>query len=162
MELLVVIVNYRTADLTIDCLRSLRDEIAAIRGSRVEVVAAASGDGSVQGIGAAIAANDWGGWATLRVLNTNRGFSAGNNAAVRPALAADDPPTFVLLLNPDTLVRPGSIRSLHEFMRAHPQVGIAGSRLEEPDGTTQRSAFRFPSILSELEAGARIGAVSKF
>jgi hypothetical protein len=66
----------------------------------------------------------------------------------------------VLLLNPDTLARPGAVNSLLEFMEAHPNVGIAGSRLEEPDGTPQQSAFRFPGVLSELEAGTRIAAVS--
>jgi len=46
-------------------------------------------------------------------------------------------------------------------MEAHPEVGLAGSRLEEPDGTPQRSAFRFPSILGELEGGLRFGPVSR-
>src|SRR5262249_8484299 len=47
------------------------------------------------------------------------------------------------------------------FMKAHPEVGIAGSRLEDPDGTPQRCAFRFPSAASELEEGIRIGFVSR-
>ncbi len=46
-------------------------------------------------------------------------------------------------------------------MDAHPRVGIAGSRLEHPDGTPQRSAFRFHSILGELESGMRLGLVSR-
>ena len=46
-------------------------------------------------------------------------------------------------------------------MDANPKVGIAGSRLEDPDGTPQRSAFRFHSVLSELESGLRLGLVSK-
>ena len=43
-------------------------------------------------------------------------------------------------------------------MERRPDVGIAGSRLEEPDGTPQRSAFRFPTVLGELERGLRLGA----
>jgi GT2 family glycosyltransferase len=46
-------------------------------------------------------------------------------------------------------------------MKAHPEVGIAGSRLEDLDGTPQHSAFRFPSVLSELDGGLRLGVVSK-
>ena len=78
-----------------------------------------------------------------------------------PALASDDPPEFVLLLNPDTVLREGAIASLLEFMQRRPEVGIAGSRLEDPDGTPQISAFRFHSIASEFERGIRLGPVSK-
>ena len=42
------------------------------------------------------------------------------------------------------------------FLTAHPQVGIAGSRLEDPDGTLQTSAFNFPSVLQELSCSARL------
>ena len=106
-------------------------------------------------------ASGWGGWATIQPLEQNGGFAAGNNAAIRPALATADPPRYVLLLNPDTIVRPGAVRALVEFMEDRPDVGIAGSRLEEPDGTPQRSAFRFPSVLGELEGGLRLGLASR-
>ena len=46
-------------------------------------------------------------------------------------------------------------------MDAHPKCGVAGSRLEDPDGTPQRSAFRFHSVLGELESGLRLGVVSR-
>jgi hypothetical protein len=46
-------------------------------------------------------------------------------------------------------------------MDAHSDVGIAGSRLEDPDGTPQRSAFRFPTIRSELDMGLKLGIVSR-
>ena len=73
-----------------------------------------------------------------------------------PALASGDPPRYILLLNPDTVVRPGAVAALLAFMDAHPGVGIAGSRLEFPDGRPQRSAFRFPTPLGELEGGLRL------
>ena len=103
-RLLVVIVNYRTAELTLDCLRSLAAEAAALPGLRAVVVDNASGDDSVDRLAAAVSEYRW---ATFLPLAENRGFSAGNNAAIRPALAAADPPDYVLLLNPDTVVRPG-------------------------------------------------------
>ena len=158
MTLLIVIVNYRTTELTLDCLRSLQDEVGTVAGTRVVVTDNASGDDSVDaprcGGGAPAAGASW---ATIQPLEQNGGFAAGNNAAIRPALASADPPTYVLLLNPDTIVRPGALRTLVEFMENRPDVGIAGSRLEEPDGTPQRSAFRFPSVLGELEGGLRLG-----
>lgn len=161
MSLLVVIVNYRTADLTIDCLRSLRDEVAGLAGAQVVVTDNASRDDSVARIADAIERNAWSSWVTLHPLEHNGGFAYGNNAAIRPALELPDPPEYVLLLNPDTVIRPGAISTLLQFMESHPTVGIAGSRLEDPDGTPQPSAFRFPSIASEFEEGARIGWVSR-
>jgi N-acetylglucosaminyl-diphospho-decaprenol L-rhamnosyltransferase len=160
-SLLIVIVNYRTADLTIDCLSSLKAEVEALPGARAIVTDNASDDDSVQRIGAAIRAHGWEGWTSLRPLEQNGGFASGNNAAIRPALQESDPPRYVLLLNPDTIVRPGALEVLVDFMDTHPDVGLAGSRLEEPDGTPQRSAFRFPSILGELEGGLRLGPVSR-
>ena len=71
------------------------------------------------------------------------------------------PLDYVLLLNPDTIVRPGAISALIKFMDAHPTVGIAGSRLEHPDGSPQPSAFRFPSVASEFEEGSRLGWISR-
>jgi len=161
MTLLIVIVNYRSAGLAIDCLRSLQPEIAALGGTRVVVTDNASGDDSVPRLAAAVVENGWGDWATIRPLERNGGFAAGNNAAIRPALRGNDPPRYVLLLNPDTIVRPGALRALVEYMDGRPEIGIAGSRLEEPDGTPQQSAFRFPSVLGEIEGGARFGPVSR-
>jgi N-acetylglucosaminyl-diphospho-decaprenol L-rhamnosyltransferase len=161
MTLLVVIVNYRTVDLALDCLRSLEGEVSTVAGTRVVVVDNASGDDSVPRLEAAVRENGWGDWATIRPLERNGGFASGNNAAIRPALAGDDPPRYVLLLNPDTIVRPGALRALVDFMESRPDVGIAGSQLEEPDGTPQRSAFRFPSVLGELEGGLRLGPASR-
>ena len=159
--LLVVIVNYRTPSLTIDSLRSLVSEVQALPGTRVVVTDNNSGDGSVEKIGAAIETEGWGEWASLMPLELNGGFAYGNNAAIRPALHSTNPPPYILLLNPDTIVRPRALQVLVDFMNKHPDVGIAGSRLEDPDETPQRSAFRFHTAFSELDFGLRLGIVSK-
>ncbi len=65
-------------------------------------------------------------------------------------MGSDDPPRYVLLLNSDTVVRPGAIRALYDFLEAHPDIGIAGSRLENPDGTPRQSLFQFYSAVSEF------------
>lgn len=157
----IAIVNYRTPGLVIDCLRSLTDEVKSLAGCRVTVVENASGDDSAARIGQAIQNEGWAEWAELMVVGQNAGFAGGNNAAIRPLLKADPPPDYILLLNPDTYIRPGAVRTLVQFMEENPSVGIAGSRLEDPDTRAQYSAFRFPGILSELEAGIRFGPVSK-
>ena len=161
MDLLVVIVNYKSAELTVDCLRSLEGEVAGLPGAAVVVVENASGPDQAERIGRAIAERGWGRWASLALAPGNGGFASGNNVAIAPALRGDDPPRFVWLLNPDTIVRPGALAGLLGFLERRPDVGMAGSRLEDPDGTPQRSAFRFPSILGELEGGLRFGPASR-
>src|SRR6187399_2242791 len=81
---LVVIVNYKTAALTVACLRSLEPEVAADPGIRVAVVDNASSDG--EAIAAAIREHDWGGWARLMVADRNGGFSYGNNRGIELGL----------------------------------------------------------------------------
>lgn len=158
---LIVVVNYRSAGLAIDCLRSLEPEVAASPGARAVVVENASGDDSADRLAAAIAENGWSSWASLAVAPRNGGFAAGNNVAIAPALAAPVPPRYVWLLNPDTVARPGALAGLVRFLEARPEVGLAGSRLEDPDATPQRSAFRFPSILGELEGALRFGPATR-
>ncbi len=53
---------------------------------------------------------------------------------------------FVLVNNPDAVPAPGAVAILAEFMAAHPRAGVAGPRLENPDGTWQASRRRFPTV----------------
>lgn len=161
MRVLVAIVNYRTADLVVDCLRSLEAEVQRVGDVHVQVVDNASGDESPQVIQAAIDANGWNEWTNLQALPRNGGFAYGNNEAIRPHLDGPTPPSFVWLLNPDTVVHDGALIELTDFLEKTPDAGVAGSRLEDPDGTPQRSAFRFPTVLGEFEHGVRFGPVSK-
>ncbi len=161
VNVLVVIVNYKTPGLTIDCLRSLEPEVAALPGVRVAVTDNLSPDDSVKEITSGIAANNWGAWATLMPLPRNGGFAYGNNEAIRPSLESSDPPRYVFMLNPDTLVKPGALRTMVDYLDANPKVGIAGTRVINEDGSVRRSAFRFHTAASELEGGLRLGVVTK-
>ncbi len=164
----VAIINYKTGGLVVDCLRSLQDEVKACEAAyadrgRVQVVVVdnASGDDSPETIEQAIDDNGWSTWATLRRLPRNGGFSYGNNEAIRPFIDGDNRAPYLWLLNPDTVVHPGALLKLIEFLDKTPKAGIAGSRLEDPDGTPQRSRFRFPGVLSELEGSVRIGPMTR-
>jgi N-acetylglucosaminyl-diphospho-decaprenol L-rhamnosyltransferase len=159
--LLIVIVNYRTADLTINCLRSLVEEVKSLPGTQVVVVDNPSGDDSVEKIGRAIATEGWESWVSLIAADHNGGYAFGNNLAIRPALQSPNPPDYYWLLNPDTIVRPGALKALVDFIAGHPEVGIAGSSFEEADGEPWPIAFRFPNVLSELDSGLRLGIVTK-
>ena len=85
---------------------------------------------SAERIQKAIDDNGWRAWCTLTAINPNLGFTGGNNAILRPAMQSDDPPQYFLLLNADTIVRPNAFKALVDFMDQHPNVGIAGCRLE--------------------------------
>jgi GT2 family glycosyltransferase len=162
-DVLIVIVNYRTASLVADCLDSLQPEVAALHGARVVVVEGGSADGSVEQLTQAIKDRNYGDWVELLALRDNRGFAAGNNAAIRRAITPSTGfrPEYIYLLNPDTVARPGAVRELVAFMREHPACGIAGSRCENADGSPRQVAFRFPTILGELESEAALGVVSR-
>src|SRR5206468_950485 len=68
----------------------------------------------------------------VRILanSTNLGFTVATNQGIRGSRGA-----FVLMLNSDTIVRPGAVDRLVEYAEAHPDVGVAGSKLILPDGT---------------------------
>jgi N-acetylglucosaminyl-diphospho-decaprenol L-rhamnosyltransferase len=160
MKVVVIVVNYKTADLTIDALDSLAGELASVAPARVVIVDNDSGDGSADRIARAIADRRWSGWATLVRAARNGGFAYGNNRGIEAAAALWPRPSYFHLLNPDTVVLPGALAALVEFMDANASAGVAGSRLEDPDGTPQCSAFRFPGVLSEVEAAVRFGPLS--
>jgi N-acetylglucosaminyl-diphospho-decaprenol L-rhamnosyltransferase len=161
MKLLVVIVNYRVAHLAIDCLKSVAMQIPSVPGGQVAVCENGTGDDSADRIQIAIDENGWAGWCSLTAISPNRGFTGGNNVILAPAMASETPPQYILLLNADTVLRPNAIASLVDFMDKNLEVGIAGSRIEDPDGTVQCSAFRFPTPLGEFEGAIKLGIVSR-
>lgn len=72
---------------------------------------------------------------------TNAGFAAACNQAIRMAGGQ-----YVLVLNPDIIMRPAALDDLVAFMDAHPRAGVCGPRLVYPDGALQLSCRRFPSL----------------
>lgn len=154
----IVIVNFRSARLTIECLRSVARECSASeREIRAVVVDNASGDFAL--LSEAVARERWD-WVSVLLAPRNGGFACGNNIGIRCALernAAD----YLLLLNPDTEVRPGAVETLARFLDMHPEVGIAGSSFENIDGSDWPIAFRFPSVISEFCSALDIGPVTR-
>jgi len=160
MKVLVVVLNYRTPNLVVRCLESLKHEVAQIGSMHVVVTDNDSGDGSVEMIGSAIEANQWD-WCTLIPLSHNGGYSSGNNAGIRPYLDTSSDLDYVMLLNPDAYVHDNAVSTLLEFMERRPDVGIAGARVEDGEGNRVHSAFRFPSAASELVEGFKLGVLTK-
>ncbi|MCK4514382.1 MAG: glycosyltransferase family 2 protein [Spirochaetaceae bacterium] len=154
-RLCVVILNYRTSAMTLDCIRTLTGQLNPSR-DRVVVVDNASGGDEAALLRSGIREQGIDGWATVVVSPTNGGFSAGNNIGVRFVNAP-----LYLLTNSDTLFRAGAIERMLEAVEQYPRAGIIGPRLEWPDGTPQISCFKFPSPMSELIGAAGTGVVTR-
>ncbi len=162
MKLLVVLINYRTPDMTLRALRCVLDDFDRIDGAcRVALVDNDSRDDSFDRLSAAIREKAWGGLVDLIQTDHNGGFSYGVNAGVRPALASDDPPEYIYLLNSDAFPDPGAVACLVDFLDTHPRVGIAGSGIYGSDGAVHHTAFQFHSMAGELESTLGIGLVSR-
>lgn len=169
MKLLVVIVNYRTPALALDCLRSLERIVHGGLDISAVVIDNCSGDDSADILRQGLAQMDLPVPTSFMQSARNGGFAYGNNEVLRQyflPLAGNDSVSeasadVVWLLNPDTYLKQGGILPLLEFMRANPQVGIVGSGVTNEDGTVRRSAFRKPSIVSEAESALAFGPVSR-
>lgn len=147
LDLAIVILNYNTRELLRACLESVYASTGHFSYTLC-VVDNASQDQSSQMVQTHFPQ------AGLIVSPENRGFSAGNNLALR-RLGFDgraiDParlPRYVLLLNPDTLLPPDTLARMIDFMDARPQAGVAGPRVRRPDGSLDRACRRsFPTPL---------------
>ena len=154
-EIVISIINFRTADLTIGCAQSVLDELGDID-AEIVIVDNQSGDGSAEMI------DTWIGRlpddAPVRLIRsaTNSGFSGGHNQGVA-AVAAD----YYLILNSDAVLHPGFFAAIRATARAHPEAGFIAPRLEGEDGHAQVSCFRFHSPMSEFIRGANSGPVTK-
>jgi GT2 family glycosyltransferase len=148
MRLCIVIVNHRTPTLVLDAVGSLDGQVDPVT-DQVVVVDNDSRDDSVPRIDAAIAQRGYGAWCSLVRAPRNAGLAAGTNVGIRAADA-----DFYLLLDRGIRVQPGALATLLSEMKAHPLVGVAGPRLELPDGTPEVSCFRDHTPVSELLSAA--------
>ena len=141
MDLSIIIVSWNTRDLLLNCLESIYQEIRTFPQLKIEtwVVDNASTDDSVVQVREKYSA------VKLILNQENVGFAGGNNQAIRQSSGR-----YVLLLNPDTVIKPNGLKALVEFMDSNPQAGAAGSLLLNPDGTLQTSCYPALTLSREL------------
>ncbi|MEM8730024.1 MAG: glycosyltransferase family 2 protein [Pseudomonadota bacterium] len=154
-KLLVSIINYRTAELTLKCVASVLADLDGIDGT-IAIVDNASGDGSVEIIEDWIQKQPPGTPVALIRSATNSGFSGGHNQGIASAAAE-----YYLILNSDAILRPGFCRAILDCAGANPEAGLIAPQIETDDGDIQVSCFRFHGPLSELMRGAASGPVSR-
>ncbi len=122
----IVVVNFNTAEATAACLASLEGEPVD---AEIVVVDNGSTDGSADLLRSRFPD------ALVVEAGENLGFAAGVNLGA--SLATRE---WILLLNPDTLVRSGSIRALLDFAEQHPEHRVYGGRTLRPDGSLDPSS----------------------
>ena len=155
--ILTVILNWRTAEMTLRSVEVAEIAMQGIAGGIV-VVDNDSGDGSFERMSEVLKDRP-----RVRVVQSghNGGFGAGNNVGIRLGLPGGERPDYVYILNSDAFPAPDAIRLLLDYLETHPKVGLAGSYIHGPDGTPHETCFRFPSAASEFEAAAVTGPISR-
>jgi GT2 family glycosyltransferase len=161
-SILVIILNYRTPELTLCAAAAALREMQDLRGE-VLIIDNDSGDGSFAEISAQAEARGWIAGGRLRVLQSGRngGFGAGCNIGLNTAFMDGSLPDFYYLLNSDAEPDPGALRILRDFLLDSPGAGMAGSHVRGTDGADHCTAFRFPSAAGEFEMAARTGFISR-
>ena len=155
VDLCVVVVNYCTPGMLIDCLETLVPQVRELDAT-IALVDNASPDDSVVQLKRWISRTDALDCVRLIESKHNGGFAAGNNIGIESCRAR-----LYLLLNSDTLVREGALRELMRTMSSEPDVGILSPRLEWPDGAPQESCFRYHRPLSQLIESAGTGPITR-
>lgn len=160
-EISVIVVNYGTADLAISAVESVLQRSHAGRSVEIHLVDNASPGEDARQLQAAHQERGWSDRVTLYIEATNHGFGRGNNLVLRALAGRPTPPKYVLLLNPDARLKTEAIATLADFLDSHPDIGMAGPRIETPDGLPTTAAFRFPNIICEFEKALCFGPASR-
>ena len=143
-DLSIIVVNWNTRDLLAQCLEAVASSESPHAklniypiAYEIIVVDNASSDGSAAMLYERFP------WVRLIKNSENMGFAKANNQGLASATGR-----YMLLLNSDTLIPQGTLETLVEFADAHPQAGIVGVKLVNPDGSFQAGPNRFPTLVS--------------
>lgn len=131
-DVAAVVVNYNARDVLLKCVQSLRADGVGT----VVVVDNDSRDGSGEALAAADPEARW------VPTGANLGFGAAANRGVATVATP-----YVLILNPDVEIEPGTVKALVDALERDPALAAVGPRVEEPDGTVYASGRPFPDLM---------------
>ena len=133
----IIIVNYNTKELVLDCLRSIQNEGSRLN-KEIIIVDNASVDGSLQTFKKIDRIK-------LIINKKNLGFAKASNQGIETAKGKS-----ILLLNSDTKVKKGFLQKLEDFTEKIEDAGVVGPRLLNINGSVQKSVMHFPTILRAI------------
>lgn len=145
----VVIVNYKSKEKILQCLKSLFSDSQDFN-LHITVVDNNSDDGIEK-----VLLNEYSN-ANLKFIKNddNYGFAKAQNKGIKDVEAR-----YHFVLNPDTVFISGQnvVKKMHDFMECNPKVGIAGPKIVYPDGNRQNSCCRFPRFFQPLYSRTKLG-----
>lgn len=130
MDLSICIVSFKARDLLQESLRSIYATIGKLS-FEIIVVDNCSEDGTVEMLKSEFPT------VQLIVNDENTGYTRPNNQAMRVSKGR-----YLVIINPDTLVKPGAFETLAAFLDSHPEAGIVGPKVLNRDGTLQKQCRR--------------------
>jgi hypothetical protein len=130
VDVSICIVSYQARDLLRDCLLSIHETVDSLS-FEIIIVDNHSNDGTLAML------NDEFPDVRLLVNDYNTGYTRPNNQAMRESKGR-----YIVLLNPDTLVKPNAFAKVFSFLETHPEIGIVGPKVLNRDGTLQKQCRR--------------------
>jgi GT2 family glycosyltransferase len=161
-EIVVIVVNYGTAELAVEAVDSVLERTHDGRVVEVHLVDNDSPGDDPDRLTAAHRERAWQGRVTLWLESENHGFGRANNLVLESLALRETPPEYVFLLNPDARLENEAIAVLASFLDNHPQAALAGSRASNPGSDTPvTAAFRFPSLPATFAEAISFGPISR-
>lgn len=139
MEISICMVSLNCWKVLVDCLASMNEAVSGVK-HEIIIIDNASSDGTAEKTRAR--------FPDAKIVQnlSNVGFSRGTNQAIRLSSGR-----YILWLNTDTILKPYSLHGLYQFLESHPQAGIVGPKVLNPDGTFQPQCRRgLPTPLASL------------
>lgn len=136
IDLSIVIVNWNTREILRNCLASVRRDAVRI-GCETIIVDNHSSDGSADMVASEFPEM------TLIRNEDNKGFASANNQGIVISRGR-----YILLLNPDTIVRKDALARSVSFADRHPRAAIVGCRTYGHTGCMQYNCYQFPNLLN--------------
>ncbi len=137
-EVSIILVNYKTKDLTRNCINSIVEKTQNLAYD-IYVVDNNSQDGTCEMIKSEFP------WVKLIENPKNSGFGSANNLAIRQSDAK-----YVFLLNTDTILVNNAIKILHDFLESTPQAGACGANLYDENMEHVHSYGVFPTVKRQI------------
>lgn len=149
MDLSIIIVNYKSKAKLINCLESITR--TATDGLVYEIIVVDNNSGDdLSDIPKR--------WPDIKMIESskNLGMGGGNNLGIEAASAP-----FVLVLNPDTVIKDQALTTLLNYLKNNPETGLIGPKLLYPDGSLQYSCSRWPRFFMPFLRRTSLGQYFK-
>jgi len=138
MDISIVIVNYKSKELTLNCVKSIK--AADWPGLDYEIIV-------VDNYSDDLSSSDFDPNGNIKFFmnGQNRGLGAANNLGIKQAKGK-----YIIIMNPDTLATKDAFAKLYFYMESQVGVGVVGPRQLNPDGSLQESYYRWPRLLTPI------------